>query len=385
MYDDKIEKLTRLRSEARGKADAILARCEREQRANLTVDETRQVKELRLTVRDLDDQLDQARNDAARAGYGNPEVAAIARASVRGDDWAKRAYEQIKKLGGDETRAYLASGSVDVPRLIDPSVTAIARPARLIDLLVNRGRLESNAFEYFRQTVRTNNAEAVADLGTKPTSTFTLLPVTDRARVIAHLSEAVPIRLWQDAADVVEWLRSEMVEGVLDAVEAQVIGGDGTGENLTGVLEIAGTTAVPFATDVVTTLRKAVTALQKKGEHPNAWVLNPDDAEAIDLAKEASGGVGFLTDGYTNRNASSGNVFGDGITRVVSNSVPAGTAILADWTRAKLEVREDVRLDVDTSGDNFTINAATFRAETRVGMAHLRPSAFAIVDLTSGT
>jgi len=102
------------------------------------------------------------------------------------------------------------------------------------------------------------------------------------------------------------------------------------------------------------------------------------------LAVETTGGVGYLHQGgYTNTLAGSNNIFGDGIARVVSNSVPAGTAVLADWSRVRLEVREDVRLDVDTSGANFATNSAIFRAETRVGLAHLRPSAFAIVDLTA--
>lgn len=382
--NEKLNQLLTLRADKDAARKKILAAVESRGASDLTATETREFRAIGTAIEDLDSQIVDVRADMARAGRGNPDVAAIARASTMGgDDWATRAYEAIKKLGGSEERAYLASGSVDVPRLINPSVTAIGRPTRLIDLLIHRGTLESNAFEYFRQTVRTNNADAVADLGTKPTSVFTVVPVTDRARVIAHLSEPIPIRLFQDARDVVDWLRAEMVEGLLDAVEAQVNGGGGTGEDLTGILTIAGTTAVPFATDLPTTLRKAVTAMQKKGERPNAWVLNPDDAELIDLAKEGTGGIGFLTDGYTNRNASSDNVFGDGIARVVSNSVPAGTAVLADWSKAKLMVREDVRLDVDTSGDNFAKNAATFRAETRVGLAHLRPASFAVVDLTA--
>lgn len=382
------DNLTRLRALRESKDLArrgLLARVESRGDTDLTDGEAAKFAAITSDIKDIDGQIRDAEAEHIRAGRDNPDVQAILRATTTPtDDWAARAFQSIKRLGGDEKRAYVASGSVDVPRLISPSVTAIARPSRLIDLLVNRNTLESNAFEYFRQTVRTNNADTVADLGTKPTSVFTVTPVTDRARVIAHLSEAVPIRLFQDARDVVEWLRSEMVAGVLDAVESQVIAGGGTGEDLTGILTIGGTTAVAYATDVPTTLRKAVTALQVKGEVPNAWVLNPADAEAIDLAKEGTGGIGYLNQGgYTNGLAGTNNVFGEGITRVVSNSVPAGTAILADWSKARLEVREDVRLDIDTSGDNFAINAATFRAETRVGLAHLRPSAFAVVDLTA--
>jgi HK97 family phage major capsid protein len=383
-FNDALTRLQTARQRLIDQRKTIIAAGEK--RGGLTDAEALSFKDLTADLRDVEDRIAEAFTDRERSGKDKPEVAAILRSTkAGGDSWERRAFRAMQGLGGSEARAYVASGSVDVPRLIDPAVTAIARPSRLIDLLVNRHALQGNAFEYFRQTVRTNEAEPVADLGEKPTSTFTVVPVTDRARVIAHLSEPVPIRLWQDAEDVVDWLRAEMVGGVLDAVESQVISGTGSGENLTGILYQSGTTAVPYSTDVVTTLRKAVTALQKKGENPNAWVLHPDDAEAIDLTKEATGGVGFLTDGYANRNSASDNVFGDNIARVISTSVPAGTAVLADWSKVRLEVREDVRVDIDAGGDNFKINAATFRAETRVGIAHLRPAAFAIVDLTPGT
>jgi hypothetical protein len=78
---------------------------------------------------------------------------------------------------------------------VEPTISRIVRPSRLIDLLVNRKALDGNAFEYFRQTVRTNNAATVPDNALKPTSVFTTAAVQDRARVVAHLSEPAPIRL----------------------------------------------------------------------------------------------------------------------------------------------------------------------------------------------
>lgn len=382
-FNDKIAQLQKLRNDATTKRRSITDKVEREERADLTSGEASAFQALTRDIRDIDDQIAGLRADSARAGGDNPETAAIIRATTQGgESWARRAAATLHKMGG-ETRA-ISSGSVDVPSLVDPAVTPKARPARLVDLLVNRVALQSNSFEYFRQSVRTNNAAPVADLGTKPTSTFTVAPVIDRARVIAHLSEEVPIRLWQDATEVVNWLDSEMREGVLDALEAQVISGAGTGENLTGILNIAGTTAVPFATDVVTTLRKGITSLQTIGVAPNAWVVSPPDAEAIDLTKEASGGVGFLLDGYQNGTAGSGNVFGpNSIQRVVSPSVPAGVAVLADWSQVRLYVREGMRLDIDAGGTLFTKNAAVMRAEIRVGLGHLRPASFAICDLTA--
>ena len=94
------------------------------------------------------------------------------------------------------------------------------------------------------------------------------------------------MRFLADHAEAMRLLQSEMGYGVVTAVEAQVIDGDGLGENLTGVLATTGVTNVAFATDVPTTARKARTALEVKDEVPSAWVFNPADAEALDLLRE---------------------------------------------------------------------------------------------------
>lgn len=311
-----------------------------------------------------------------------PAVRAAALAAASGGgDWATRAAGAITAIRS-QTRA-VTSGSIDLPSLVEPNVIAKPRPSRLIDLLVTRQTLAGNAFEYFRQSMRTNNADVVADNAVKPTSVFTVDPIEDRARVIAHLTEPIPLRLLADHAALRMWLNSELVEGVLDALEAQVISGDGTGENMTGILKATGTTTVGFDTDAITTLRSALTALQKIGVAPNAWAISPDDAQAVDLARWGTDG-GFLADGVTNGNASSGNIFGGTeIQRVVSPSVPGGTAILGDWSKIGLYVREGVRIDIDAGGELFTKNQAVLRGECRVGAGVLMPPAFAVVDLTA--
>jgi HK97 family phage major capsid protein len=180
------------------------------------------------------------------------------------------------------------------------------------------------------------------------------------------------------------WLSSEMFGGLADALETQVIAGDGVGENFTGIFSVSGTTAVPFAVDVPTTLKSAVTALQVIGEVPNAWVMNPSDAQAIDLTRWGTAG-GWLSEGYGGGGVvgDSSNIFGsDGLLRVVSNSVPAGTALLADWSKLSLYVREDANLAIDASGDLFTCNMFIACCEMRCVSAVLRPSAFRIVDIT---
>jgi HK97 family phage major capsid protein len=178
-----------------------------------------------------------------------------------------------------------------------------------------------------------------------------------------------------------------MAEGVYQGVEHQAISGDGTGENMVGVLHTAGTTQVPFNTDVPTSLRGAVTALQNLGEDPTGWVFHPNDAETLDLLRWGSAG-GLLTGGVENDN---GNGFGtsDNILgtarRVISPSVPQGTAILADWRQLKLFLNSQMMILANAFGDSlFQTNSVQLRGELLTGIGVLRPQAFAIVDLTSG-
>jgi HK97 family phage major capsid protein len=348
-------------------------------------------------IADIDARIEHIYGEQIRSGVGNSMVQKLQAArgggslEVAGRDWAYRAAATLQRIGG-ESRA-VVSGSFDVPHLISPNVTPMVRPRRLIDLLVNRLPLDGTSFEYFRQSIRTNNAAPVADNATKPTSTLTLQPITDRARVIAHLSEPAPIRLLSDVAGLQGWLVSDLAEGVLDALEYQVIRGDATGENFEGLLNgfysstPNGTRQVAFATDAVTSLRKALTLAQTVGEEPNAVVLSPADAEAIDLTRWGASG-GFLTGGFANDTGNgfgtSANIFGSPeIQRVISPSMPAGVAVLGDFSKIQLMVRESVNVMIDASGVLFTKNEFLMRAEGRFGIANLRPSAFIVVDVAA--
>jgi Phage capsid family len=139
---------------------------------------------------------------------------------------------------------------------------------------------------------------------------------------------------------------------------------------------------VAFATDTATTIRKALTTAQTAGETPNAVIVNPADAEALDLSRWGASGGFLMPDAFSA--VPGGNVFGGAeIQRVISPSVPAGTAVLGDFTKIGLYIREAVGILIDAGGDLFTKNQFIARCEARIGLAHLRPSAFLIADLTA--
>lgn len=295
-------------------------------------------------------------------------------AQVKARDWAAKTADKMTAAAEQFGVKALITGSIDVANPISAGVVPMAdNPTRLIDLIVQREPLSGNAYSYLRQTVRTNNAAPVADLALKPTSVFTYAEVDDKANVLAHLSQPVPERFLADHSALEALLSSEMFRGVNQAVEAQVISGTGLGENMTGILTTAGTVAVPYDTSVYNTLRKARTALAVREEVPTAWAFSLADAESLDMYRDGNGRFyGSDVDDV---------IFGN-LPKITIPGIPAGVAILADWSQCKLFVREAVKLDADRSGANFTTNSVVLRAEGRYGFGVLRPQAFAIVDLT---
>lgn len=82
------------------------------------------------------------------------------------------------------------------------------------------------------------------------------------------------------------------------------------------LLNMSGVVDIPFAGDVLTTIREAVTNRQALNEHATGWVLHPADMETIDL----------LTDDQ-------GRYFGDDTARVFgSGGAPPAARVAASVT-----------------------------------------------------
>jgi HK97 family phage major capsid protein len=385
---------------------ALTKTVKQERRTTFNDWETVEFRDLSAEIETIREQIDELKEHRDRRGQlentadrlykgSDHESAATQGVSRR---WAQDAANALHKLSG-ETRAVI-SGSIDVPIQVplSPTQFQLPFPQRLIDILPNRLDLPSMAFEFYQQTARVNNAAPVADLGQKPVSQFTVKLVSGQAQYIATLTQPAPIRIWWDFQTLVDWLQIQSIGSVWDAVEQQVISGDGASPNQTGILFTSGTTNIGASADLPTTLRSARTAMQNLGEQPTAWCLNPADAEQLDLIRWTSSSGGFLSGGFEfdqgNGFGSSDNILGPSnqIARVITPHVPSGIALLADFRELALFMRHNIRIDVATQGnptgaeyDLFESNAFVIRTEVPVGVGVLRPQAFAVVSLPGGS
>ena len=272
----------------------------------------------------------------------------------------------------------------------DPS-----RPLRIRDL-IPAIPVASGSVEIMRQNVFTNNAgpqQATSspsaaigggELLAKNQSNVTWELVTVPVRTIAHWLPASR-QVLSDAPMLANLIDTELTYGLDLESDAQLLLGDGTGQNLTGLLVDAGVTDIgelPVGTTVANTpaamidhIRKAVTACQAN-EYYNMTgiVLNPTDWQRLETAKATDGHylmIQFPANGADQR-----------IWRmpvIVTNAMPADTFLLGDWTLgAKLYEREDVSVRVSEShADLFVRNGVAVLAEERYCLGINRPKAFA--------
>jgi HK97 family phage major capsid protein len=266
------------------------------------------------------------------------------------------------------------------------------RPLRVRDLMVTIPT-SSNAVEYVRRDVFTNNAAAQApgspntangagEMQNKAQSNITYALVSANVRTFAHWIPASR-QVLSDAPMLQGLIDADMVYGLDLVSDAQILNGDGTNQNLTGLMvdtsitvvapDAATATAAARPQAMLEHIRKAITAMQLNDYYNvTGVVLNPTDWATIELAKGTDGQ-------YIWASVASGAE--ERVWRVpvvITNAMSVGKFLLGDWTMgAKLYDREQASIRISESHASLFIqNAVAILAEERYAMTVPHPKAF---------
>jgi HK97 family phage major capsid protein len=247
--------------------------------------------------------------------------------------------------------------------------------AMVVRDLLAPGRTGSNSIEFVQETGFTNNAAPVAEGEQKPYSDLTFNLENAPVRTIAHLFKASK-QILDDAEGLVSHIDVRARYGLEDKVEQQLLRGDGTGQNLHGLI-LQATPFVPAFTapseNYIDVLRLAILQVRKAEYRATGIILHPDDLATIDLTKDGEGRYIFTTsipEGGGNR-----------IWRlpVVDSTVmqPGEFLVGAFAIAAQVFDRWQARVEVSTENtDDFEKNMCTIRAEERLALAVYRPESF---------
>jgi HK97 family phage major capsid protein len=276
-------------------------------------------------------------------------------------------------------------------------IEMLGRAPLVLDQLISIRTTASDVVEFVQETSHTNAAAVVAEAtsSASPTSgagAGPLVPapgggykpegawafVVKQANV-KTLAEWVPItkRALADVGQLEGLINDELQKDLAEIEEQQILNGDGTGENFTGITVTSGIQTQAFATDIFTSIRKGITKLRTVGRvNPSAIVLNPADSETVDLTKDLQGRY------YYGGPQALGQKTLWGLPVVESEFQALHTATVADFSKAVCWDREQTTVTMtDSHADFFVRNLVAILAEERMAFGVVRPLAFCIVTL----
>lgn len=270
----------------------------------------------------------------------------------------------------------------------DPIVIPPKRKHRVRDLFPTR-RTSAAIVEYFRMTGFTNNAAMVAEyaassFGAKPQSSMTFVGEQAPVRTLAHW-EAAHRNVLADEPQLRSIIDNELLYGLRLEEDDQILNGDGTGENLEGILQNAGIqsyawssgASAPVSDSKADAVRRAATLAFLAYYEPSGVILHPNDWEDIELNKDSNGQYLMavsIQQGATAR-----------LWRMPVVDTPAineGTALVGAFgTGAQIYDRETANIRISEQHEDFFVrNAIVVLAEQRMALAVKRPESFVSVD-----
>ena len=272
----------------------------------------------------------------------------------------------------------------------DAMVLPPTRTKRVRDLFPSRTTTAA-VIEYFRQLGftsaggGTNNAGPVAErasgaFAAKPQSSMVFEGHQAPVRTLAHW-EAAHRNVLADEPQLRSIIDNELMYGLRLLEDTQILNGDGTGENLLGVLQTPGIqeydwssgATAPVSDTKADAIRRAATLSFLSYYEPTGVVMHPNDWEDIELTKDANGqylvAVSVAMGGEPK------------LWRIPAIDTPAiaeGTCLVGAFgTGAQLYDREQASIRIsEQHADFFVRNAIVVLAEQRLALAVKRPEAF---------
>lgn len=248
-----------------------------------------------------------------------------------------------------------------------------ARKRLLIAALVGQGTTDSDVVEYVTQSAPTDAAAETAEDSAAPESTYAFATNTTNVREITHY---VPItnRAMADYGQMKTIIDGEIGKGVLDRLDTQIVSGNGSGQNLTGILNTSGIGTGVAGSDRAAALHRGITAIRVAagvlGE-PDAIGIHPADYEDLVLETDANGNFRFGPPSQQTARTCWG------LPLISSTVFTSGTPIVGDFEgSARLWLREGLAVTTGLNNDDFTKRRVSVLGVLRAAFAVTRPGGF---------
>jgi HK97 family phage major capsid protein len=310
--------------------------------------------------------------------------------TAKGDFDADAAWEQSEGLAALKSQGSKFRGTIELvnyptfktllqlstltPQADRRPLVSMALDETTVGDLVLPGTTDSNVVSYYEETTVTNAAATVAEGDAKPESALAFTERTDTVRKIATWIPATSEFL-EDNAGIRSYIEGRLRFFVEREEEDQLLNGNGTAPNISGILDRAIQTV--SSTNDIDAIYRAITEVRVDGlAEPTALVIHPLSWANIRLAKDNDDR--YYGDGPF------GPLQADrlwGLPVRVTPLIAEGTALVGAFRpHAQIFRKGGIRVVASTEHSTyFTENKVAILAEERLAFAVYRPSAFCSV------
>lgn len=258
--------------------------------------------------------------------------------------------------GGSRYGAQFAPGIIEPPK----------RKVHVRSLVPIGSAGPGNTYTFMRDNGGEGDPAPTAETATKPQFDFDLVESTVNFEWIAGWIR-VTRKAMNNIPGFLSYLNSRLPEKLLRAEDAQLISGDGTSPNISGILDSGNFTAASSTADIlIEQLIDSLAQLEDEEERDaTAIVLRPVDYYGFFKNKATDSGVYDLPKNVTFVN---GVLYISGVPVYATTAMPSGKFIVGDWAMgAQLLIQNGMRIEFfEQDGTNVRENKITVRIEESV-------------------
>lgn len=290
---------------------------------------------------------------------------------------AEEVFSSMEFLATTVTGGGATSAGPFVQNDLMPGFIPYARKRPIAASLVGQGTTDSDVVEYVTQSAPTDAVAETAEDTAASESTYAFATNTTNVKEITHFVP-VTLRAMADYGQIRSIIENELAAGVIDRLDTQIISGNGSGQNLTGIYNASSIGAQALGGDNrPDAIHKAMTVIRIAAgvlSEPDAIGMYPNDWQKVRLEKDSNGQYLFGGPGM----AGDRQIFG---VPVVSSTVfTSGTPLVGDFGgSARIWYREGLSVTSGLDGNDFTKRRVSLLAAMRIAFVVTRAGGFCTV------
>lgn len=249
--------------------------------------------------------------------------------------------------------------------------------------IMNSMRVDLDTITYIDEVAGEGGAGVTAEGGTKSQSDVDYVERTIALQNVTHFIK-VSTKMLRQPSYIVDAVRSNLLRKLQLKKQEQLLSGDGTAPDITGIkgwatsydgTDFNGSVVEPNLNDLI---RVCVALISKQADDfvPNYVIVSHKRMADMDLKKATDGH--YVLPPFSSLD----NRVVAGVRVIASNEFTDAELLVGDFTKANYVYNSDVQLSINLDGNDFTKNLRTILAEQAIALyvSSNETGAFVLVD-----